>query len=163
MSRGLKIFACVMVFFGVLSLIFLLTAKKKTPTVSGQQTSQTVKKTAPVKKVSDIINQNKKQAELLQAKKTLVRGQWQQCKDKAMAVGKNLFWTIQISEGIPAGGIYARGNLDNNNTYPVRVIIKPGIQNTDKINAMLTVGKASVFRGICTDVAPDGAVVFEAY
>lgn len=154
MSRGLKIFAGIMVFLGVLSLIFLLTVKKKTPVA---KIKQTVQKSAPVKKVAV------KQAAPNKADAQKMKDQWQQCKNKSMVAGTTLFWKAQISEAIPAGGTYAKGALVNNADFPVHVIIKSGSQITGAIRNMLVVGKSPIIRGTCTDVAADGAVVLEAF
>ena len=162
MNRGIKIFACVAIFFGVLSLIFLLTAKKKPQTTSVKKTTQTnsqntKKTTVPVKKVTV------KQAAPIQTDVQKRKAQWQQCKNKTMVAGTTLFWNMQISEAIPVGGTYAKGTLDNDAALPVHVIIKSGSQITGTIRNMLVVGKEPVIRGTCTDVATDGSVVLEAF
>jgi len=162
MNKGIKIFACVAVFLGVISLIFLLTIKRKAVATPAQQTSQVIKKTVSVKKVSAPANQDTNQAKT-QADKTLSSSQWQQCKNKTMAAGTTLFWNVQISEAIPAGGTYAKGTLDNDVAFPVQITIKSGIQDADKIKQLLIVGKIPLLRGTCTDVATDGSVVLQAF
>ena len=82
MAKWLKIVACVMVFFGVISLIFLLTARKKAQTAAKQQAVQAISKTAPIKKVSAAPTTNQVASQTAsqdkaQAKKTLIRSQWQ--------------------------------------------------------------------------------------
>jgi hypothetical protein len=149
MSKGLKIFAGILVFLGVLSLIFLLTAKNRAQTAASS-------KTVSVKKVTA---QDTTQAKL----QANIRSQWQKCKAKTMAAGTTLLWNVQISEAIPQGGGYAKGALDNDPSFLVHVTIKAGAQFTDKIKALLVVGKMANLRGTCTDVASDGSVVLEAF
>jgi hypothetical protein len=167
MGRKIKIFAGIMVFFGVVSVIFLLTVKRKTQTtVSNSAKTQTSQLAVPEKKATakqNISQTSTVDATKAEAKKALTRNQWQQCKNKTMADGTTLFWNVQISEAIPAGGTYAKGVLNNEISYPVRVNIKPGISIADKINQRLVAGKLAVLRGACTDVAADGAVIFQAF
>ena len=160
MNKGIKIFAGVAVFLGVLSLIFLLTAKKKTPATSTKTTTRTTsqntnKTTTPVKKVPA--------QQTTQAKKELTSSQWQQCKNNTMAANTTLFWNVQISEGIPVGGTYAKGTLNNDAAFPVQITIKSGSQLTGEIKNVLVVGKSPNIRGTCKDVAADGSVVLEAF
>jgi hypothetical protein len=98
-----------------------------------------------------------------QDRKTLMRNQWTTCKDKTIAAGTSLLWSVQITEAIPPKGTYAKGNLDNDTAFPVHVIIKASSTIKDKINAMLVVGKNALLRGTCTSVATDGSVVLEAF
>jgi len=167
MNKGIKILAGTMVFLGVISLIFLLTAKtaeknsqtKVTPSKTIKQTGSknTKQGASPVKKVAV------KQAVPIQADVQKRKDQWQQCKNKTIVANTTLFWNVQISEEIPVGGTYAKGALDNDATLPVHVIIKSGSQITGKIKSMLVVGKSPSIRGTCTDVATDGSVVLEAF
>jgi len=70
---------------------------------------------------------------------------------------------LQIAEGIPVGGTYAKGNLFGDAAFPIHVIVKNDSAIAAKIKAMLVVGKATFLRGTCTDVATDGAVVLQAF
>jgi hypothetical protein len=111
MGKGLKIFACVMVFLGVLSLIFLLTSKNKAQIAAEQQALQAANKVAPAtKKVSttQTTDQTATQAKL-QANKTLIRSQWQKCKDKTIAANTNLFWNVQIFEEFHREALMQKG------------------------------------------------------
>lgn len=96
-------------------------------------------------------------------RKVLNKTQWNQCKGKTLAKTTNLIWTVQITEGIPAKGTYAKGNLNGDVTLPVHVIIKSDSTAIDKIKNMLVVGKNAFLRGNCTDVATDGSVVLQAF
>jgi cytoskeletal protein RodZ len=96
-------------------------------------------------------------------RKALNKTQWTECKAKTFVKTTNLIWTVQITEGIPAKGGYAKGNLNGDATLPVHVIIKSDSAVTDKIKGMLVVGKNAFLRGNCTDVATDGAVVLQAF
>ncbi|MDD5397385.1 MAG: hypothetical protein PHW24_05035, partial [Candidatus Moranbacteria bacterium] len=98
-----------------------------------------------------------------QDRKTLVRSQWSQCKAKTLPATTNLLWNVQITEGIPAKGTYAKGNLDSDAAFPVHVIIKSDSQIVDKIKAMLAPGKTAFLRGNCTEVSTDGSVVIQAF
>ena len=98
-----------------------------------------------------------------QAAKEKAVSQWQACKAKTTVAGTNLFWSVQISEGIPAGGTYAKGNLNGDKNYPVRVIIKSDSKIAAQIKARLIVGKAAFLRGNCSEVATDGAVILQAF
>lgn len=171
MNKGLKIFVWVVAILGLLSLIFLMTSKKK-PTVTtarpSQKTATKVANPQPVqaapKVEAQVPAQTSAQAQAAaDARKKLIRDQWTLCKAKTLASNTNLFWNIQISEAIPQGGTYAKGNLDNDPAYPVHVIIKSDAQNPDQIKARLAVGKVAFVRGTCTDVATDGSVVLQAF
>lgn len=168
MGRGLKIFVGVVVFLGILSGIFLLTAKKK-PTAKPVSKTQTSAQTTAPKTVD--AQQGSPAAGGVKAEKSsgsqtvseVSKSQWTECKNKTMATDKNLFWGVQIFEAIPAGGTYAKGNLNDNPEFPVRVIIKSDSANQEKIKGSLVVGKKAFLRGNCTAVADDGAVVLQAF
>lgn len=160
MHKAIKIFVGVVVFLGIISGIFLLTAKKKTAAVEPSKTAQSKMQATPTpKKVAPA----KPKAQDAQERRNLAAFQWQQCKDKTSPAQANLIWDVQIIEGIPEGGTYAKGMLNNDATLPVRVIVKPDSQNVEKIKSLLIVGKIQLLRGNCADVAPDGAVVFQAF
>lgn len=178
MSKALKIFVGVVVFLGILSGAFVLFANKKKPqTTDKVKISQTQNKTAsPVQKVSEApvatstpntnTNANTEaqtSQDNIQKRKTLIRLQWTQCKEKTLPASTNLFWNVQIIEGIPAGGTYAKGSLDNDPAYPVRVIIKSDSQDIEKIKGKLIVGKVAFLKGACADVALDGSVILQAF
>lgn len=175
MSKTLKIFVGVVVFLGVLSGAFVLFAKKKPQTTDKVRISQTQNKTTnpvqkafetPVATTAPNANTNPEaQAtqDNIQKRKTLIRSQWTQCKERIFPADTNLFWNVQIIEGIPVGGTYAKGNLDNDSAYPVRVIIKTDSQDIEKIKEKIIVGKTAFLKGTCTDVAPDGAVILQAF
>lgn len=186
MDKRIKIVLGIVVFLGILSGAFLLFAKKKptatTTAVKTVQASAQVKSLTPSTTSQDTAAQTTAnqtaqtglpqqvatpQAVAPQAtvanRKALIASQWKQCKDKTIAANTNLFWNVQITEGIPTGGTYAKGNLDNNTAFSVNVIIKKDSQIADKIKAMLVVGKMAFLRGNCTDVAKDGSVVLQAF
>jgi TorA maturation chaperone TorD len=148
MDKKLQILAGVMIFLAILASIFLLTSRKKTqtPALTNKQAATAEKK---------VLNAEKNQ--------TVLQNQWRKCKSKTMEANSTLFWNVQISEAIPAGGTYAKGTLENDLAFPVHVIIKNGAKYVDKINEALTVGKMANVRGTCTDVASDGSVVFQAF
>lgn len=150
MHKGIKIFIGVMVFFGILSGIFLLTAKRK-------PIARTV-----IKSEQNVAEKNKPIA-TPQEKKQIMRSQWQQCKNKTLPVSVELFWTIKISEAIPVGGVYGSGLLDGDQTFPVRFFLKPGISNADIIKSEILAGKAATLRGNCIDMAVDGSAVFQLF
>ena len=166
MNKGIKIVMGVVVFLGILSGAFLLFAKKKT--VAPVVAPKTVQATAQVKSPSSP-QQNKTAVpkevspEKIAERKALLRTQWTQCKDRTITANASLLWNVQITEGIPAGGTYAKGNLDNDSNFPVRVIVRPDSQNIEKIKALLVVGKMAILKGTCTEVATDGAVVLQAF
>lgn len=158
MPKQIKILAGLIVFLGVISGIFLLTAKRKTPSPVAPKTVQQNRPAAPVAKKAAPKND-----QAAQERKKLAVSDWQKCKEKTLASDSGLIWGIQISEGIPVGGTYAKGVLNNDGNFPVRVIIKSDSPNAEKIKSLLVVGKMPLLRGNCTDVAPDGAVVFQAF
>lgn len=184
MSKRLKIILGIIIFFAVMGGVYLLIAKKKTTPVA---TSKTVQSSAQVKPLNQALSsqssvvapkvtaKKKKPATTVatskttttatttQARKTLIRSQWNQCKAKTMPLTTNLFWNVQISQAIPAGGTYAKGNLDNDIAFPVRVIVKTDSQITARIKSMLVVGKSAFLRGNCTDFATDGSVVLQVF
>lgn len=170
-NKGFKIFAGVMVFFGVLSLIFLLTAKKKPQTTPAQKTvqatSQNVPKTSAtsqnIPKTPAVVKTPTPKTTLSEADIQKRKDQWQQCKDKTMVAGTTLIWNVQIAEGIPTGGTYAKGLLNNEAAFPVHVIIKSDSTIADKIKNVLVVGKTPNIRGTCKEMATDGSVVLEAF
>ena len=161
MNKALKIFVGIVALLGFLSVIFLMTAKKKSLPINTAKKisapampSQVTAPAVPTSQVSQISVQNQK---------ALVSSQWQQCETKAIDAGKNLFWNVGITEAVPAGGTYAKGNLENNPAQPVHIIVKPTSTVADKINQMLVVGKTAFLRGNCTDVATDGSVVLQVF
>lgn len=172
MNIGIKIFVGVVVFLGVVSGIFLLTAKKKPTTTQVKnapvaqtqkpavQTPKTpaVQTPVPAKTEKPVASQ-----ESIQARKALVRSQWNDCKAKTIPTETKLLWSVQITEGIPVGGTYAKGNLDGDTAFPVRVIIKSDSEIAEKIKLMLIVGKTAFLRGTCTDSATDGSVILQAF
>ncbi|KKQ52009.1 MAG: hypothetical protein US70_C0012G0017 [Parcubacteria group bacterium GW2011_GWD2_38_11] len=169
MDKRIKIVLGVVIFLGVVSGVFLLFAKKKPATVAAPKTIAASAEVKPLKPVASTQNNavapkktTTPQVTSEQRKKA-IRSQWEQCKGKTMAGGTNLFWTVKILEGIPVGGTYAKGNLDGDVAYPVRVIIKSDSQIIDKIKAMLVVEKSAFLRGTCTEVGPDGSVVLQAF
>lgn len=183
MSKGLKIFVGVVVSFGILSGIFLLIAKKKNSTAAKTTQVKTLpqakNQTLPAKKTPatpssalpastpDLSNKTEQpptsSQTVAQDPKAAAKSQWTGCKNKTNTAGTNLFWPVQVFEGIPIGGTYAKGNLNGDSSAPVRVIVKKDSQNSEAIKAALVVGKSAVLRGTCTSVAADGAVVFEAF
>lgn len=179
MDKNLKIMMMVVVVLGIISGAFLLFAKKTKAPVAVPKTVQTtaqVKSLTPLPVEQDAAAQKKQataqvpttpQAKKPQAsvqdQKALAASQWTQCKAKTFAATTNLFWSVQIAEGIPTGGAYAKGTLNGNVALPVRVIIKSDSKIVDKIKAMLVVGKSAFLRGNCTDVTADGAVVLQAF
>ncbi|NTW27321.1 MAG: hypothetical protein HGA36_03285 [Candidatus Moranbacteria bacterium] len=96
-------------------------------------------------------------------RKILTSSEWSQCKAKTLAASTNLMWSVQITEGIPTGGTYAKGNLNGDAAFPVRITIKSDSTIIDKIKAMLVVGKTAFLRGNCTGVETDGAVMLQAF
>lgn len=177
MNKGIKIFVGVVVFLGILSGVFLLFAKNKNQTSSGAQNIQVQKKPVPVPKNSTVVPDLNKTTSLPEStplktkepekkvsdRKVVIRAEWTKCKAKTLSAETKLLWNVQITEEIPAGGTYAKGNLDNDTSFPVRVIIKPGIQTVEKVKSMLVLGKMAFLRGTCTDVAPDGSVVLQVF
>lgn len=180
MDKRIKILLIVAVILGIIAGAFLLFAKKKPLPVAAPKTVQATAQvkpssTIPAKQDKAAIPKNdlSTQAGLppvqestpvaAQDRKILTQKQWIDCKGKTIAVNTNLTWSVQITEGIPAGGTYAKGNLDGDNTLPVHVIIKSDSKLADKIKAMLVVGKTAFLRGNCTDVATDGSVVLQAF
>jgi hypothetical protein len=189
MQKGVKIFLGIVIGLAVLSGVFLLVAKKKTPTAP---TTQTQKATPDVKNSTVTPSTNNINSQLPQAvapqkttpsvsvpktkpliakplivsaqdRKALIRSQWTQCKAKTFSATTNLMWNVQITEGIPAKGTYAKGKLDGDTAFPVHVIIKTSSTIAGKIKTMLVVGKNAFLRGTCTDVATDGAVVVQVF
>jgi hypothetical protein len=180
MDKRIKIVLIVIIFFGVISGIFLLFAKKKPAVVPAPKTVQS---SAQVKSLTPASNQQKSaripkaspstQAGLPktepstqvnpQDRKLIVAKQWKDCKEKTITANTNLLWSVQITEGIPAKGTYAKGNLNNDTVMPVHVIIKSDSTIIEKIKAMLVVGKTAFLRGTCTEVATDGSVVLQAF
>ncbi|KKQ61871.1 MAG: hypothetical protein UT03_C0004G0004 [Candidatus Moranbacteria bacterium GW2011_GWD2_38_7] len=168
MNTGLKIFIGVVAFLGFLSVIFLATAKNKNeiPKVRLQKQSIPVSSQPTVVTPAVVSNNDKKTADVKdgeQDKSIYIRWQWNQCKNGSIAIGTKLLWNLQITEGIPAGGTYAKGFLDNDQSFPVRVTLKSDSQFLDKIKAMLIVGKTATLRGTCTEVASDGSVILQAF
>ncbi len=163
MSKGIKITLGVLISLAVVSGIFLLTSKKKaSPTAQTNKTVATTAKTAPKNNPQPVKKAPAPKTDPAAAK-AAVSNQWQQCKSKTLAASQTLFWNVQISESIPAGGTYAKGTLDNNSAQPVHVIIKSGIANADQLKQRLVVGKTVILRGTCTDVATDGSAVLQAF
>lgn len=184
MNKRLKIVLGFVIFLGILSGAFLLFAKKKEAPLA---TPKVVTASAPVNSLTPLpAQQNKTTGEKTNPtvqsglppvavpaakapavktvdKKTIVQSQWTKCKNKTLPTSTNLFWNVQITEGIPINGTYAKGNLYNDVSFPVHVIVKADSAITDKIKAMLVVGKAAFLRGTCTDVAADGSVVLQAF
>ena len=105
----------------------------------------------------------KTSATTVEAAKAKALSQWQACKAKTMVASTNLFWSVQIFEGIPQGGTYAKGNLNGDKNYPVHVVIKSDSKIADQIKSRLIVGKAAFLRGNCSEVATDGSVVLSAF
>ncbi|EKE20364.1 MAG: hypothetical protein ACD_8C00012G0004 [uncultured bacterium] len=176
MSIGTKIFLGVVIFFGVVSGIFLLVAKKKPTEVKNPQAAQVEKPKTQVSKnvplmdgkviqKQEAVNVQKPQAPKTDAEqmKDLVRSQWTSCRNKTIPAQTKLMWPLQITEGIPAGGTYAKGYLDGDLTFPVRVIIESDSPLIEKIKARLIVGNKTILRGICKDVAPDGSVILQVF
>jgi hypothetical protein len=168
MDRRIKIALSVVVVLAVVAGIFLLTSTKKpkinvsTKIPANVQVSQTqvVTKTEATPQVA----QPSQDSEEGRAKRAaLKRSQWQQCKEKTFSKDTNLFWNIQITEAIPAGGTYAKGFLDSDTSFLVHVIIKADAAFPGKIKEQLAVGKIAIVRGNCIDVASDGAVVIQAF
>ena len=162
MARGLKILACTMVFLGVLSLIFLLTAKKKSQVTSAKTTVQansqnTKQATTPIKKVAV------KQVVPSQVNLQKIKDQWQQCKNKTMTTGKTLFWNVRISDASSFGGYYAKGFLGSDSAYLVHITIKIDSQNADQIRQKIIVGNTALLRGTCVGVETDGSVMLEVF
>ena len=113
MDTKIKIVLGFVIFLGVVSGAFLLFAKKKPAPVA--VAPKTIQASAEVKSLNPAVsnpNQNKtiepKKAPIAQEtseeRKKLVRSQWEQCKNKTMTPSTNLFWSVQITEGIPTGG-----------------------------------------------------------
>ena len=123
--------------------------KVTTPTAVKSEVAPTAKPAVPVAKTQDT--------------KALTFNQWQQCKSKAIAADVKLLWNVKILEAIPTGGTYAKGSLNGDVAFPVRVVIKTDSQLKDKILSMLVVGKNAYLRGNCTEIAADGAVVLQAF
>jgi hypothetical protein len=169
MNRGIKIIAGVTVFLGVISLIFLLTAKNKTQNVVKSKTalvanSQVNQNTVSAQNKSAQSADKKAPSQAdAQKKKVLAQSQWQQCKDKTLSQNAILFWDVRIFEGIPTGGSYAKGTLNSDPSFPVRVTVKSDGQFVDKINALLIPDKNVSLRGKCFDVATDGAVILQTF
>lgn len=184
MNKGIKIFLGIIISLGILSAIFLIFSKgdSQVPaqTANTQKTVPAPKNSTVAPGANNIASNNNNinnsndvtpQAPSPQAKpnasvqdrKALVRSQWSQCKSKTLPADTELFWSVKISEGIPDGGTYAKGDLDSDNAFPVRVIIKSDSKLAEKIKSMLVVGKVAFLRGTCTEVAPDGSVVLQAF
>lgn len=191
MDKRIKIVVAFVALLGILSGIFLLFSKKKPAPVAAPKTVQASAQVKPFDQSATQQNNNTQAATNNQAaqsglpqqtitpqattpqavasqskvadRKALISSQWSQCKSKTIAADTKLFWNVQITEGIPAGGTYAKGNLDSDTAFPVNVIIKKDSQIADKIKAMLAVGKMVFLRGTCTDVATDGSVVLQAF
>jgi hypothetical protein len=167
MDKRIKIVLVVVVFLGIVSAAFLFFAKKPAPVATAPKTIQATSEVkpltpAPASQIQPSQSAGTQTAKLAE-RKSLLRSQWNQCKEKTLAATTNLFWSVQITEEIPAGGTYAKGNLDRDAAFPVHVIIKKDSQTIDKITAMLVVGKTAFLRGNCTDFAVDGSVVLEAF
>ena len=193
MNKAIKIIVGVMVVLGLVSVIFLVVFKKKSATVAtsasktqnqnlpiGTGTGVNVPTNANSSAANAQVNQAKPPAPAhavssnptatlpvlnsgIKTKNALLTTQWQQCKGKTMAANTNFLWNVQINEGIPAGGTYAKGNLNGDATLPVRVIISANSTIKDKISQMLAVGKTAFLRGTCTGVATDGSVILQAF
>lgn len=169
-NTKIKIFVGIIVMLGILSMIFLVTSKKKpikrvntqtqTQAVANPQPNKTIKTEAPAANGNNIQTAPKITE---QQRIANVKSQWEKCKNSTLPVDTKLFWKIQVTEAIPAGGTYAKGFLENDQALPVHVIIKSDSQITDKIKGMLVVGKDAFVRGNCTSVASDGSVVLQAF
>ena len=173
MSKGIKIFLGVLILLSILSGAFLLFAKKRpaaSPTTQVKKSAPVVKnstvttpivnnasknKPAPTKVATPIVN--------TQDKTKLAATQWAQCKAKTLTLTTELMWNVQITEGIPTKGTYAKGNLNGDKALPVHVIVKADSKIADKVKLMLVVGKNAILRGNCTEIATDGAVVVQAF
>jgi len=179
MNKALKIIMGVVIFLGILSGAFLLFAKKSTAPVA---TPKTIQASAPVNSLTPLPTQDtaaksktdtalppvttpaaKTPIAKTVDKKTIVQSQWTKCANKTAAVATNLMWSVQITEAIPAGGTYAKGNLYGDIAFPVHITIKPDSAIAAKIKAMLVVGKTAFLRGTCGEVAIDGSVVLQAF
>jgi len=190
MNLKIKIFVGVMVFLGLLSGAFLLFAKKKTATSATAQNSTTDQKanskTNAVPMAGGLgannIEQGAVENKKLPAKKKAtpaetgassgtqtmaekMKSDWQLCNQGKMPAGKELVWELAISEGIPAGGTYAKGIIKDQAMMPVRIMLKAGLSSTDaeKIKVRLTAGKSTILRGACLATAPDGSASFETF
>lgn len=161
MNKGIKIFIIVMATMGFLSLIFLLTSKKR-PVKAVNNTSKTIVSKIPASKTSGPKTVSTSSAKKAKSKVD-VSQQWQQCKNKTLDQSRILFWNIQITEAIPQGGTYAKGYLNGDQNFLVDVIIKADSQIKEKINKLLVVGNKAMIRGNCVNVAADGAVVLQAF
>lgn len=173
MPKSLKILIIIAIVLAVISGIFLLTAKKKTSTASLVQNSAPsqpidagIQGTSAQKLASSsgaklpIAPGNQKTKKDL---KKFVADEWHKCKDRTLSPSSNMFWKVKITEGIPAGGTYAKGLLMDDSLYPVHVVIKSDSKIVDKLKQMLVVGNNSILRINCTDVASDGSVVVQAF
>jgi len=192
MKKRLIIIAIVaLVSLALASGIFLLVVKKQTPAPQASKVSTTqalpfddksvATKSAqvatagkvsnsqedivPVKKSTTIEPTTQPTGSQLtqQDRKALIRKQWMDCKAAKINANVNLLWNVQIYEGIPAGGTYAKGLLDSDQLFPVRVIIKSGSQIAAKIKQMLVPQKIAFLRGNCTGITTDGAVILQAF
>lgn len=174
MDKRIKIVLVVVVFLGILSGIFLFFAKKQAPIAEAPKTIQAtseVKTLTPAATSQDKSLQSPEaqtptksaQSAQIAEKKMALKAQWSQCKAKTLPADTNLFWSVQITEGIPAGGTYAKGSLNRDESFPVQVIIKKDIETADKIKASLVVGKMVFLRGTCAGLAADGSVVLQAF
>jgi hypothetical protein len=167
MNNALKIFIGVVVFLGILSGVFLLTAKKRPQTNVNTKLSQTIKQPAPSNvappKTSTPAQVPTPPANP-QERKTLIRSQWSQCKDKTLPAGTILTWNVKITEGLSADGTtFAKGNLDNDPAFPVNVTVKPESQNIEKIKPVLVAGKTAFLQASCVGIATDGSALIQAF
>lgn len=98
----------------------------------------------------------------LDQKKQQMMSQWEKCKSSNIASGEKLTWIVKITEGIPMGGTYAKGYLEQQ-SYPVQITISSESEISSKINELLTPGKNAILRVTCKGVATDGSVMVQAY
>ncbi len=176
MNNVLKIFIGVVIFLGIVSGGYLLFVKnKKVEPVA----PKTIQASAQVKPMTPLpAQQNSSALPTLKKKPSVSTGgaksnienskpsaglQWTECKAKTFSKTTQLLWKVQITEGIPVGGTYAKGNLEGDVAFPVQVTIKTDSLIVDKIKTMLVVGKTAFLRGTCIDVATDGSVVLQAF
>ncbi len=180
MDKKIKILLSVVVFLGLISGVFLFFGKKKTavtapvqnasvnkpvgaqvagglPAVSSPSTSKVQEQKAPILKKKAVSTQ------ISQTAAERMKNDWQACKNKTMEAGKALFWNLAILEEIPQGGTYAKGNIVGQKDFSVRITIKAGVADVEKIKSRIVLNKNSFLRGTCIGLAPDGAVAFETY
>ena len=176
MNNTLKIFVGIVILLGIVSGGFLLFVKNKKAATPA--TPKTIQASATVKSLTPLPSQQNEKVAIPKKKsaattndtqagtatpKTSAVSQWNECRAKTFPTTSEFLWSIQVIEAIPASGTYAKGNLNGDVKMPVHVIIKSDSKIVDKIKAMLIVGKRSLIRGNCTDVASDGSVLVQAF